>query len=356
MTRHRFSAASLTLIMMLTAGLGVSIAADKTQSEQENQPTEDIIRAGIIGTDTSHAVHFTRILNDPDAQGALARVQVVAAYPGGSPDIPSSANRVRKIADKLRGMGITIHDSIQSMLKEVDVVLLTSIDGRPHLEQAIPVIRAGKPLYIDKPLAGSLAEAIAIDMLAERHNVPWFSASSLRFGPGIHRYRKGSEKTGRIVGVSAWSPAPIEPHHPDLFWYGIHGVEILYTIMGPGCVSITRTHTKGTDVVTGTWADGRIGVFRGIRKGPHTYGAIVFGEKAIVRTADFQGYKHLVKEIAEFFVTRDPPVSNEQTLEIYTFMAAADVARYQGGEPVKLAQVRKKAREKAKRIVERIAQ
>ena len=197
------------------------------------------IRAGMIGLDTSHVMAFTKILNASKATGELAEMSIVAAYPGGSPDLPASWDRVQGYTDKLRGMGVEIVGSIDELLKRVDVVLLMSVDGRPHLAQARPVIAAGKPLFIDKPMAASLADAMEIFRLAKEKNVPCFSSSSLRFGAGFQAARAG-KTFGKVRGCTAWGPMKIEPHHPDLFWYGIHGVEILFTIMGPGCEEVTR--------------------------------------------------------------------------------------------------------------------
>jgi predicted dehydrogenase len=306
------------------------------------------LRAGIIGLDTSHVVAFTRLLNSPSAKGVLADVRVVAAYPGGSPDIPSSRDRIEGFTKTLRDdLGVEIVDSIPALLKKVDVVLLESVDGRPHLDQVRPVMEAGKPVFIDKPLAGSLADAIAIYELGKKTKTPWFSSSSLRFSPEVRGLRN-DPKVGKVRGCVAWSPCSLEPHHPDLFWYGVHGVEALYTIMGPGCTSVTRTHTEDMDVVTGTWKDGRVGIFQGLRGGKTGYGALVFGTKGIVQAGRYGGYQPLVEEICTFFKTGKPPVSAEETLELFAFMEAADESKRQGGAPVKLADVMERARKKGK--------
>jgi predicted dehydrogenase len=219
----------------------------------------------------------------------MAGFRVVAAFPGGSQDVPSSRDRVQKYADDLKAGGVEIVDSIPRLLEKVDVVLLESVDGRPHLEQARPVILAKKPLFIDKPLAGSLADAVAIAELAKRNGTPWFSSSSIRFGPKLAALKKDA-KVGEIVGCDAFSPCPTEEHHPDLFWYGVHGVEALYTIMGPGCESVTRVRTDGGELVVGVWKGGRIGTFRGIRDGKADYGAVAFGKKGIASQVGFEGY------------------------------------------------------------------
>src|SRR5262249_53080990 len=173
-----------------------------------------------------------------------------------SPDLPASRDRVAGFTKDLHDKwGVEIVDSIDTLLKKVDVVMLESVDGRPHLKQAEPVLRARKPLFIDKPVTASLADALQIYQLAKELNVPCFSSSSLRFSPGILGMRQNPH-VGEVLGCAAYSPCSLDERHPDLFWYGIHGVEALFTIMGTGCESVARVHTKDTDLVTGAWKEG----------------------------------------------------------------------------------------------------
>jgi hypothetical protein len=316
----------------------VAVALAVSAGAEEPQPSKKVLRAGMIGLTTSHVVAFTGVLNDPNATGDLADVEVVAGFTGGVEDNPSSWDRREKFTEALREKGVKIYDSIPEMLENVDVVLLEEVDGRPHLEWARPVIEAGKPLFIDKPLAASLADCIEIFRLAEEKNVPCFSSSSLRFSAGFQAARGGDSPFGQIKSCAAGSPMSIEPHHPDLFWYGIHGCEILFTVMGPGCKTVTR---ESQEKVVGVWADGRTGTFTG-QKG---YGAEVVGTKSSGNAGGYDGYKPLVIEICKFFKTGKPPVSKEETLEIYTFMEAADESKRRGGEPVSMEEVLQKAQE-----------
>lgn len=316
---------------------------DSAHAQEKGQAK--IIRAGMIGLDTSHVPAFTKIFNSDKADGDLAGIKVVVGYPGGT-DIPASRDRVAKFTEQMRGMGVEIVDTIPQLLEKVDVVMLESVDGRIHLQEAIPVIKAGKPLWIDKPVAGSLADAIVIYELAKKHSVPCFSASSARFSPGLQAILK-DEKVGSIVGAFTWGPCSYSPGTPDLFFYGIHGIEPLFTLMGPGCETVSRIQTDGTDFVTGVWKDGRVGAYRGIKRGNSASGAVVFGSKATVQPEKGGGYEDLCREIGRFFKTGKPPVSAEETIEIFTFMEAADESKRQGGVPVSMAEVLAKARSEA---------
>jgi len=247
---------------MRLLGIVLVFAALLASSAQADEPAKKL-RVGMIGLDTSHVVAFTKAIKNPKFD-ELKGLDVVAAFPGGSPDIPASADRIDGFTKALKEMGVEIVDSVEALLPKVDAVMLESVDGRPHLAQAKPVIAAKKPLFIDKPMAASLADVLEIFRLAKANNVPVFSSSSLRFSPGIIGMRN-DPKIGEVRGCDAYSPCSLESHHPDLFWYGVHGVEMLYTIMGSGCTTVTRATTPETDLVTGVWSDGRIGTFRGLR-------------------------------------------------------------------------------------------
>ncbi|MCA9059575.1 MAG: Gfo/Idh/MocA family oxidoreductase, partial [Planctomycetaceae bacterium] len=238
-----------------------------------NEPIDEnvpVIRIGMIGLDTSHCIAFAKLLNTPDAKDHVGGCRIVMVYPKGSPDIASSVERVPGYTEQIRDLNVEVVDNLEAMVQQVDAVLLETNDGRPHLEQVIPVLKARKPVFIDKPISGSLADAIAIFELAKHYDTPLFSSSSLRFATSTQAVRNGS--IGEVIGADCYSPCALEPTHPDLFWYGIHGCESLFTVMGQGCVSVVRSQTAGTDQVTGIWEGGRIGTFRGIRSGKGGYG------------------------------------------------------------------------------------
>lgn len=306
---------------------------------------DDPIRVGMIGLDTSHCLHFARILNNPEDPKHVPGCRVVMVYPKGSPDIESSVSRVPKYTEEIQKFGVRIEPDLQKMIDGVDAVLLETNDGRPHLEQVIPVLKAGKPCFIDKPIAGSLADCLTIFRLAKHYDARVFSSSSLRYGTNTQAVRNGS--IGEVTGCDTYSPCALERTHPDLFWYGIHGVESLFTVMGPGCQQVTRTQTDNFELVTGVWNDGRIGTFRGIRAGKGGYGGTAFGTKGVADVGSYNGYDPLLVEIVKFFQGGDVPVAAEETINLYAFMEAADESKRQGFVPVKIADVMKKANQQA---------
>ncbi len=295
------------------------------------------IRVGLIGLDTSHVTAFTEQLNNHTVPGA----KVVAAVAGGSPDIPESVNRMPQYIATLRDKwGVDIVAGIPELLTRVDAIMLTSVDGRPHLEQVRPVIAAHKPVFIDKPMAGSLKDVREIFRLCAEAKTPCFSASSLRYYPTITALKAAAPAL--LLAVDAYSPATLEAHHSDLYWYGIHGVEILYTLMGPGCRSVQRTFTDDQEMVVGVWKDGRIGTFHGFRKGDHTYGATLYPTKGAAKHSEpvvGATYKQLLEQVVKFFQTGAAPVTPEETIEMFAFMDAAQLSRQRGGARVELSEI-----------------
>ena len=240
--------------------------------------------------------------------------------------------------------GVELVDSIQALLSRVDAVMLMTFDGHPRVEQAMEVIKAGKPLFINKPFAASLKDVIKIMDTAKKYNCPIFSSSPTRYLKGAQAARNGS--IGDIMGADSYSGCPLEPTHPDFYWYGIHGIEILFTMMGKDCHTVQRRHTQNTDHVVGIWDNDRIGTYRGIRKGKVTHSGIAYGLNEILPAGSFNdvGHRPLVIDMLKFFKTGISPIEIEETLAIHVFMEAADESKRQGGIPISMKTVLDKAK------------
>jgi predicted dehydrogenase len=349
-SRRRFLAAASTLTV---------------QPERPGSPSTVArsLKVGIIGLDSYQAVDFTRLMNAPGASGDLAGIRVVAAFPGGSPDIAESRTNLPKWIEQIRPLGVEVVDTPRAVIDRVDAVMVMSVDGRAHLREAGPALRAQKPTYVGRPLAASLEDAVRLFRLADAEKAPLFSCSQHRFNPGFADMRH-HEEVGEVLGCDVYGGCPLEPSHPDLFWHGVHGVETLFTIMGPGCETVARVQSGVTEHVTGTWKDGRVGTYRGIHQGAIQYQAMVFGSKGILQSGKYGGYapvrgvvpqgpyaayEPLARQIARFWKSRVPPVSKDETLEIFAFMDAADVSERRKGAPVRLAEVLDRAGRRAAR-------
>ena len=328
-------------------GAGV-ITSNLSFGKSAQQSVQAGKRIGIIGLDTSHVEAFSNAFNAENASPDLLGYKVVAAFPYASKDIESSIGRLALFTEAVKKVGVEIVDTIPELLKKVDVVLLETVDGRPHLEQAIPVFKAGKTMFIDKPLGGTLTDAFAIVQAAKDFKQPVFSTSSLRYMSNFDDI-VNKKSVGDILGAESYGPSSFEPTHPDFFWYGIHAIEALYTVMGTGCHTVSRVHTPDTDVVCGIWDGNRIGTFRGLRTGSQGYGGNVFGKNGISPFGKSMGYTPMLVEIAKYFQSGISPVSSDITLELFTFMEAADESKRRGGLSVSMAETRQKALAQMKR-------
>ncbi len=296
------------------------------------------LRIGIIGLSV-HSAAFTEIINSENITPEFEDCEVVALYePPVNKDVEFSEKQISGFKSTVKNHGVKLVDSIDAVLKKSNAIMILTNDGRAHLEEALPVFKAGKPVYIDKPLADSFQGVKAIFDASEEYNVPVFTSSALRYGDGLQSDIQNS-KIGKVLGGEAYGPAPIQKSHVDLFWDGIHGVELLYTIMGSGCQSVERVNKDNEDVVFGTWENGRIGIFRGLRKGKIGFGGRAFGSEGIATMGSFGGYRPLVVEIVEFFQTGISPVKNEETLELYAFMEAAKRSKDSNGRWVNISDI-----------------
>lgn len=300
-----------------------------------------MIKLGLLDFDTSHCVEFTKRLNGvgKDAEQFVEGAKVVIGCPGES---KLSPERIEGFTKQMKEFGVPLVDKPADMIGKVDGMLIEAVDGTVHLERARPFLEAGIPCFVDKPYACSVADAKAIAELAEKKKLPLFSSSSLRYAPEVVEFA-ADPKRGRLVGAVVYAPASLSPtpeRNAGLFHYGIHGVEILYTLMGPGCKRVTCTTEKGVDVVTGQWADGRVATLRGLRSGASGYGFVGFSEKGIqqVTVGTKFIYRELLKRVVEMFKTGKSPLPIAETIEIVAFIEAANRsgANHGAGETVKV--------------------
>lgn len=294
-------------------------------------------KIGLVDFDTSHVVQFTKRLNHID----IAEDQwvnggkVVMGYPGESRVSPE---RVPGYTEELREMGVQIVDDPTDMIGNVDAVFVESNEGNKHLGHAKPFLEAGLPLFIDKPYAGTTAQARAIADLSAQHGVPIFSASSLRYTETVMDVQATLAEDGGALGAMVHSPGSEHYANPGLLNYGIHGVEVLYSLMGPGCQEVWAARTDGADHVTGLWDGGRLGTVRAIREGSAGYGLTVYTAKR-TETANIDAsnnYRNLLREIMNMLETGTPPLAIEETIEIISFIEAAYRSSQNGGAGTRL--------------------
>lgn len=298
-----------------------------------------MIRLGIVDFDTSHVVQFTRRLHQigVEEEQWVEGARVVVGCPGTSALLPAEqvAEYARIASEEL---GVRLVERPEEMLGQIDAVLIESVDGTVHLERARPFLEAGVPTFIDKPFACSLADARELARLAAAKETPLFSSSSLRYAPEVVSLAERRRETGAILGLEVYTPGSTNARNPDLFNYGVHGVEPLYALMGRGCEVVSCLSEEGADVAVGRWRDGRLASVRAIRAGASGFGLTAFCERSIetmpIGTRFI--YRELLRQIVAMFETGRAPVPIEESLEIVAFMEAALRSAQNGGAPVKL--------------------
>lgn len=334
------------------AGMGFGIINSRYQVKRITAPAGK--RIGIIGLDGSHATAYTTIINAPDANPEYLGYKVVAAYPKGSNDIESSTSRVPKYTEDMKSMGIEIAGSIEELLEKVDAVFMVTNDGRRHLEQSLLVFKAGKRMFIDKPMAASLKDVMDIFAAAKHYKVPVYSCSNARFASINQEVANG--RIGKVIGADVHGPSPIEKTHPTLFWYGIHSVEALCTMMGTGCRNVVRVFNEDTDISVGTWPENRLGVCRAMRAGSRASGGTAYGDKGVITLGgtslpeEKNSVNPAYKAMVNFFASGNVPVTEEQTLHVMAFMEAADESMRNEGRPATLEMVMERARNAKDRL------
>lgn len=301
------------------AGIGITTVGTSSFVLPAKQLDGQNKTIGIIGMDTSHSPTLVKLFNNADNG-----YQVTTAYTTVSRDIPTSLDRVDRFTKEIQQMGVEIVPTIEILLAQVDYILLCTVDGRLHLEQVEKVFKAGKKVFIDKPLAASLPDVIDIFNLSRKYKVPFFSSSPLRFMDQPQKIRNGS--IGEVQGVDVFTPIIYEATHPEFYWYGIHGIELMFTVMKSGCIRVKRQITEKYDLATVDWGDGKVGTYRGLKNQMQDYGGHAFGDKTTEDLGKFVNMEMTYEAILHYFNTGEVPVSERETIEIFTVMDALQVS------------------------------
>lgn len=302
--------------------------------------SDSTLKIGIIGLDSSHAGQYTKLLHEIDHAHYVPGGQIVAAYAGGSPDWELSHGRVPGFREEITaGYGVPVYDTIADVVAAADALMILTIDGRVHVEQFAAVAGAGKPVYIDKPLTATSAEAQELATLAETTSTPVFSSSVWRYAEGLREAMAALAGPAKHVALHGmW------PEHPGLHgwtWYGIHQVEIAYKIMGVGCRKVACVREGASEVITAFWDEGRTVTIATNHDQNLTNGGWVADEQGThaiaVRDTMHERYAAFLRSYLNFCQSGPAPVALDETVETIAFMETAWQSREQGGLLLPLA-------------------
>lgn len=284
------------------------------------------LRIGMAGLDTSHVPSFAKVLHNASEAHHVPGARITIAFPGGSSDFDLSINRVEGFAADLRdNHGAQITGSLAGLRGQCDAVMLESIDGRVHLDQFREVADWGVPVFIDKPLALTAADATEIARIAAEKGVRVASSSALRFSEAFVE-AKGDKP---VLGADIFGPMSFVEKCPGYFWYGIHSAEMLIAAMGAGCREVFTVREESHDIIVGRWADGRLGTLRGNRGGNPGFGGTIQHEKSAaffdVTKSGKPFYVSLLEQVIPFFQGGESKVPTiGETVEIIRFLDAAN--------------------------------
>lgn len=296
-----------------------------------------MIRVGLVDFDTSHVQAFTQRLNHIDVAESewVEGAKVVAACPGVSEMMPE---RIPGYRDKLIEYGVEMVANPVDLIGRVDAVMVESQQGRKHPAHAKLFLEAGLPVFVDKPFAETVAEAEAMIAIAQKQGIPLMSCSSLRYDPTILAAQEKQTELGRLLSVDAWTPAALHEGNPGMLHYAVHGVEMLYTLIGVGCRSVAMAFTEQSEAATGIWTNGHVNVVRGVREGSYGMGFAAHYEKghAAFQVEGAAYYREMLKAVVKMFETGELPIPYAEMREIISFIVAAEDSRKAGGIPTAL--------------------
>lgn len=281
-------------------------------------------RLGIVDFDSSHCVEFSRRFNrvGMDADQTVEGACVVLGCPGTSQMFPQ---RILEHIPDVQASGVELVQQPAEMIGRIDAALILSICGSAHRQHVEQFLQAGIPVFVDKPFACSLEDGQAMFAMAQECGTLLWSSSGMRFATEVQDFQAKAKLYGEVHGVFCYGPAKRVTGNPGLLHYGIHSIEVLCTLMGPGCQAITAQHVDGADIVCGEWHDGRLATLRGQRVGSTAYGFTAFCQNGVIQEpiSARYSYRNLCQQIVETLRTGRPPVTPAQTLEVIGFALAA---------------------------------
>ena len=326
------------------------------------------LKIGLVGLDTSHVTAFASLLNDPANPAHVPGGRIVAAFPGGSPDFDLSISRVAGFTATLRDKhAVKILDTPEAVAESVDLIFITSVDGRVHREQFERTARFKRPTFVDKPFAVSVEDAEAMLRLARAEKIPLMSCSSVRYSQNVvdalarkpnhankptepvKRSESGKptepgkrDEPGRDAEVhscDAHGPLSEVPTQPGLFFYGIHAVDLAVSVLGHGCREVRATKYDTGDVLTLAWPAGRVATVR-LMKQPHGRFGITLHRKTGAQYVDASAarppaYASMLAAILRSLPQGRSDVPEDEMLDTIKIIEAANRSR-ETGEAVKV--------------------
>jgi hypothetical protein len=295
------------------------------------------LKIGLIGLDTSHAIAFTKRLNDANDPEHVPGGKVVAAFPGGSPDMQISISRVEGFTTQLRDeFKVQMMSSPEAVAEAVDIVFITSCDGRIHREQLERTLKFRRPTFVDKPFACTSEDARAMFHMADEAGTPVMSCSAVRYS---HNLTEALKNPAPVIGIDAFGPMAEQAPLPGLYWYGVHAVDVMIRALGTGCQEVRAVRNEHHDLITGICSDGRLASIRGLRGAHNKFGAVLHradGYQFVDLSNNTPSYySSMLAAILASLPNGKADIDPQATIQAMRFIEAANESR-ESGKPVRL--------------------
>lgn len=236
-----------------------------------------MFRIGIIGSDNSHAEIFSKLVNipDPDTGEFMfpdCRVTGIFGLDKERTEQVARDGRIEYIAG-----------TPEELLGKADAVMVVFRHGNLHTGYALPFIKAGIPVWIDKPFTIRNDDAKLLISTAIEHNTLLTGGSTCKYTPDILMVKNAVEKGSRIGGIKTAAmnfPATLENEYGGIYFYGAHLAEMAMMAFGYDAVSVVAS--ENNSVVTAVVKYDRYQITLNFIPGSNEYYTILYGENGTI--------------------------------------------------------------------------
>ena len=269
---------------------------------------------GIIGADSTHTENFAGIINRGLAGPRMRVTKLWGA---------NAAQARAKAADT--GVDEVV-SAPEEVMQGVDAVFVLNRWGPDHFAPAMQAVERGLPLFVDKPLCDDPREAVTLVRAAAKAGVPLMSASAVRYDSAFRQLLERLPGLGRTRSIMFTLPQNWQ-------LYGVHAVDVMHAVFGVGAVDVTSIRNELGDVVTIRWPDGQVGIANQMREAWMGMLCVAIGENGWTH-ADMHeddtidGFRRMYLETIKQFLAMldsgEPPISDEEMVDVIRVVAAAE--------------------------------
>ncbi len=294
-----------------------------------------MLKIGLVGgVKEFHGMTFAEMFNGYDRDKAVSKNwgALYEARVGEDARITHIWNEKKEDAEEVAEICNieNVAPDIESVLGKVDGVIIVDDCTMKHQRRAIPFLKAGIPTFIDKPLSPDVKEAEEIVGLARKHNTGIMSCSALRYAKETKEIREGKHDLGKILTGFAIC----REWQGSLIFYGIHAMELLYSVVGPGIESVRNIGEKAKDILIVKYKDGRKFIVSAYEKIAPTFQINLYGTNGNVsitaEDSDFF-YSEMLRDFVRMVKTGKEPFLPDETLEIIKALVIDERARGSAG-------------------------